>query len=183
LTRNGLSQVDFDLLWKALDDDSEELSQLEHIDLSHNQIFQLRPPDGTTTSPTVIMKRRRLKSLNLFGNPLMVQNVEENHRILLQIVDDYPRLGSVREALELSRLFSRTLESKLDFNRVGRELCQTTTQQPTENSYLPLWPIVLERANRLLEDQTSERQANAIHQLLMIGSGLPVGPLACRIGK
>jgi hypothetical protein len=117
----------------------------------------------------------------------MVQNVEENHRILLQIANKYPRLGSVREALELSRLYSKTLEYKLDFNRVGRELCQIiTTQQPPKSISLPLlWPIVLERANRLLEDQTktAERQANAIHQLLMIGSGLPFGPLAGRIGK
>jgi hypothetical protein len=34
-----LSQAEFDLFWKALDDDSEELSQLEHVNLLHNQVF------------------------------------------------------------------------------------------------------------------------------------------------
>jgi hypothetical protein len=109
---------------------------------------------------------RRLRQLDLSHTPLMKSTEGTDDGLeksdIIKLLNKQIELGVVCKSysdFEKSRMFSLEAEHLLDINECGRVLL-------TEASVaLSVWPIVLARANKRLQESPS-RNANVLYSLL-----------------
>jgi hypothetical protein len=135
------------------------------LDLVYNDMVNLNLLDSIMQTHTP----SKLRRLSLIGNPLG----DDDRAGLAKLLKDHPELQDFGFSDdEKSRLITPAIQYMLDLNRSGRALL-TNPSTP-----LSVWAKVLERANRLIEDETdsdvhycasddrTERQASVIYALL-----------------
>jgi hypothetical protein len=124
LTGNDLDQDAFETLWKSLE--TGVVPTLEHLDLSFNGIVQLPslPKKRTTTTTSTTGTTSRLRTLNLFGNPIFdIQPPNDTTEVLLQLLQHrHPQLGFLGEGFIKSKLYTPHIQACLDVNEAGRVL-------------------------------------------------------------
>jgi hypothetical protein len=129
------------------------------LDVKDNRIGNLNALDGImqTHGPS------RLRILDLRGNPLD----DDDRAALARLVGDHPDLQDLGfyDYHSLRRLLTADTQYMLDLNRSGRVLLAKP------NTPLSVWAKVLDRANRLFENEADGdarpgRQASVIYGLL-----------------
>jgi hypothetical protein len=126
----------------------------------------------------------RLRTLDLSGNPVVIEYMEERFQVVFEKLRRYcPTLSSIAigdSPDEGIGNFSIEVEMWMDFNKAGRALILA----PDADRMVPrsMWPTVLARVDTLFpapfaadETVTRARQATAMYQRV---PGLCAGPLA-----
>jgi hypothetical protein len=160
LSNNRLDIRDFATLLDA----ASRCGTLVILDVRANNIGGLNLLDGIMQTHTP----SRLRRLGLEGNPLG----DDDRAALAKLLKDHSELQDFGFSwVEESLLITSDIQYMLDLNSSGRVLL-TKPSTP-----LSVWAKVLERANRLIEDETdsdvqgasdvrTERQASVIYTLL-----------------
>jgi hypothetical protein len=154
LSHNRLDIRDFATLLDA----ASRCSALVTLFVRYNDIGNLKLLDGLMQTHTP----SRLRRLGLEGNPL---DDDDNKAALAKLVEDHPELQDFGLRSQNGRLLTSDIQYMLDLNRSGRVLL-TKPSTP-----LSVWARVLERANRLFEndadrDARPKRRASVIYALL-----------------
>jgi hypothetical protein len=160
LSHNRLDGRDFATLLDA----ASRCRALVTLDVRNNHIGNLDLLDGILQTHTP----SRLRRLGLEGNPLG----DDDRAALAKLVEDHPELQDFGFRSHNRRLLTTSdIQYMLDLNRSGRVLLTKP------NTPLSVWAKVIERANRLFEndsifeidtdrDARPERRASVIYALV-----------------
>ena len=108
----------------------------------------------------------KIREFRIDGNPVWKNAKDDDRDALLHFVRSNPELGHLGDAFDFaeSDLYTPLTEHYLDLNRAGRILLSGNVSRP--GIPLSVWPIVLERANRIFQNNGHSRQSNVLYNLL-----------------
>lgn len=142
---------------------------LQRIFIPNNLIRTLTPI--LKVQPQVVPPTIRLRQLNLLGNPVLngsfveTDNVPVEQANLLKLVTLHEELVNLGRGITESALCTTETLLTLDLNEGGRVLLSKRFRPIS----LSVWPVVLERANRL---QGYHPSRNIVYYLLRNGPAL-----------
>jgi Leucine-rich repeat (LRR) protein len=135
--------------------------RLESINLQNNNISSL-----TKLNSLVPMgQSSKIREFVIDGNPVWKNAADGDRDALLHFVRSNPELARLAGRFDFAKsdLYTPLIEHYLDLNWSGSILLSGNVSRP--GIPLSVWPVVLERANRLFQENGG-RQANVLYHLL-----------------
>lgn len=143
----GVDDFEFSKLWNAL----SGWPRLTEVDVTGNNIASLSALQSLSFTA-------RLERLDLTHNPIL--NSDQQVNDVVKLLKSHYELKCLGEQFQNSKINSPNCQHMLDLNGCGRVLFRDGFEVP-----ISIWPIVLERANRLFRE-SPKRQANVNYHLL-----------------
>jgi hypothetical protein len=145
LRYSGLDDVTFSKLWSSL----SRWRELIEIDVTGNRISCL----DLLKSDLIGLQR-----FDITHNPILTDELYPTS--LVRFLNRHPRLICLGDYFRGSKHFSNDIQRLIDLNFSGRVLFRDRYQ-----THFSIWPLVLERANRVFQD-SPPRQADVLYHLI-----------------